>query len=181
MVRVVVGSAVDETEPEGTVHRTGGVEGAVHLSEGPPDRGHGIGGPAGTRLAPMGRAARRPVVRLGGPSAGPVRIQDARTLNTAPAPEDRRGRRCRLGSAMYTEEAADVAGRRRRRGARRRAPMPPPTRCDIQIDDDGSELTGDHPSSEGPKAGDDFRPAGGITTIFFFRMTSTLAHSTAAR
>jgi hypothetical protein len=59
--------------------------------------------------------------------------------------------------------------------------MPPPTRCDIQIDDDGSELTGDQPSSEGPKAGDDFRPAGGITTIFFFRMTSTLAHSTAAR
>jgi hypothetical protein len=69
---------------------------------------------------------------------------------------------------MYTEEAADVTGRRRRRGARRRAPMPPPTRCDIQIDDDGSELTGDQPSSEGPKAGDDFRPAGGDNDDFFF-------------
>ena len=125
MRMMVVRAAVDEAEPEGAMHRTGGVEGAVHLPQGPPDGGHGVRGPAGPGFAPVGRA---PVVRLGGPSAGPVRIQDARTLNTAPAPADRRGRRRLPPRERVRYWRRGRARRRRRRVARDATP-----RCDIQM------------------------------------------------
>lgn len=78
-----VRTAVDEAEPEGAVHGAGGVEGAVRgLPQRAPHGGDGIRGATGP-LAPVRRPPRRSVerVRLRGPSAGPVRIQDARTFH----------------------------------------------------------------------------------------------------
>lgn len=77
-----VRAAVDEAEPEGAVHGTGGMKGTVRgLPHWAPHGGDGVRGAAGP-FAPVRRPPRRSVerVRLRGPSAGPVGIQDARTL-----------------------------------------------------------------------------------------------------
>lgn len=84
-MRMIIRPTIDKTKSKGTMNRTCRMKRTFHLSQGASYGSDGIRRPARS-LAPVRRATRRPVVRvrLGGPSAGPVGIQDARTFNSRP-------------------------------------------------------------------------------------------------
>lgn len=82
MMWIIIGTTIDITKSEWTVNGTGGMKRTINLSKIISYWCNGIGWSSRT-FAPMRRATRRPVMwaRLRGPSAGPVWIQDSRTLN----------------------------------------------------------------------------------------------------
>lgn len=106
MMWVIIGTSIDKAKSKRTMYRAGGMKRTI--SHRPSNWGNRVGRSSRARVTPVPRrrATRRPNMRLGGPSVGPVRIQDAaHTLNAA--------------AATYTiddaSEATDIAAAESRR------------------------------------------------------------------
>lgn len=104
---VIIGTSIDKAKSKRTMYRAGGMKRTV--SHRPSNWGNRVGRSSGARVTPVSRrrAARRPNMRLGDPSVGPVRIQDAaHTLNAAAT--------YRIDDASEATDIAAAAESRRR-------------------------------------------------------------------